>query len=425
MRRSLIGLCLLALPLLSVAQVSFRNDREGQSYYQSRSHDRAIKRALKDLSENEIEGAFEDILPTLKPRELCSYEINETLSKRYKQFNPKFDQFEGAIYYLRSQNHFDDTVTKILLDAHKTTSTKITSKDRSKVTYPNQKILTAAIPLVKEFRTKFLNKACLDEAYRNFLSEINKIDENIKFAQLEGIFLEAYEQKVISTDDYIVLEQARQNEIQYTRLNLKSYYQKVNSLRLQYPLRDKEEQSNFVTSKADKLKMSYRQRLLENYSDIQIMLMGNIIKKLRSRLESPKVEILIYDRTDVAETIELEPMERFRLAIKLLRKEMSYLALNTYFNGQTPSYMDLMVASYELGIIPASEIEEIAGLQEIWNPTKTFWEKAKVWVQTLSSVATIVIPPPYGFIPALAIVVIEATTHKSKNPNENDPTSLF
>jgi hypothetical protein len=41
------------------------------------------------------------------------------------------------------------------------------------------------------------------------------------------------------------------------------------------------------------------------------------------------------------------------------------------------------------------------------------------------SVATIVTPPPYGFVPALALIVIEATAGKDGTANDLDPTSLF
>jgi hypothetical protein len=87
--------------------------------------------------------------------------------------------------------------------------------------------------------------------------------------------------------------------------------------------------------------------------------------------------------------------------------------------------MDLMIASYEIGVIPASEMEVVVSLEEMWNPKKTFWDKAGVWIKVFSSVATIVIPPPYGFIPALVILVIEATVGKKKQPNTNDPSVLF
>ena len=118
-------------------------------------------------------------------------------------------------------------------------------------------------------------------------------------------------------------------------------------------------------------------------------------------------------------------MERFRYAIKAYRKEVARLTLNTYFNGRAPEHLDVIVAAYELGIIPESEVRELAGLKDIWDPKKTFWEKAGIWVKTFGSVATIVIPPPYGFIPALIIVAIEATTKKSSDATADDITSLF
>jgi hypothetical protein len=105
---------------------------------------------------------------------------------------------------------------------------------------------------------------------------------------------------------------------------------------------------------------------------------------------------------------------------------MALLSLNTYFSGRSPDYMDLMTSAYEVGFIPAVELETVAGLQDIWNPKKTFWEKADIWIRTFSAVASVALPPPYGFIPALAVVIIEMTTGKDKNnTNSEDPTVLF
>jgi len=153
--------------------------------------------------------------------------------------------------------------------------------------------------------------------------------------------------------------------------------------------------------------------------------MANLIKNLRQDLESPKMEILITTKEGEVKRRELKPMERFRASIRFLRVEMAALSLNTYFDGRSPEFMDLVVAAYEIGLIPAEEVDALAKLEEIWNPKKTFMEKASVWIQTFGSVATIVIPPPYGFIPALALVIIEATTPKKKDPNAIDPTSVF
>lgn len=425
MRLTLLGLWLLALPAIAAEPVEFRNDREGKSYYSDRSDRREISRALKDVDGAQIVGAFDEVERESEVNKLCSFDLNKSLEQKLKAINPRFDQMEGAILYLRSQNEFDDSVTRILLTANKTTSTNLRlPKIREELRLPsNEKTVDNAIDVLSNFERK-LERQCFDEAYKSLYSDILKFDKGLKSRHLEAIFVEAVERRVISVETYLAIEKARENELETTGLTLKSYYKKIESLRVQFPLRDASEKSSFVTGKDDDLKMSRRQRLLEGYSDLQIMLMANIIKKLRTRLESPKVEILIYDRSNGIETITLDPMERFRLAIKLLRKETALLSLNTYFAGRTPDYMDLMTAAYEVGIIPAAELEEVAGLEEIWNPKKTFWEKASVWVRTLSSVATIAIPPPYGFIPALAVVVIEMTAGKKKD-NSEDPTVLF
>ncbi len=421
----ILGLLLLALPTLA-STIDLRNDREGKSFYSGRSHEKAKNKAIDKLGENIILNSYQDTLREVEKSSLCSFTVNELLLNKLKQENSRFKEFEGAIYYLREQNEIDDVVVKILLDAYEVSTTKVYNTiDENSFLPPHDKV-KPLLSLIGAFKEKFLQSSgCLDEAYKRFYADAQKVEKNISKRHLESLYALALEEDLIDRELYTKLEQARRNDLHTRNLTLKSYHQKMTSLRLQFPLRDQDEKSEFVTGKTDKLKMSRRQFLLEHYSDIQIALMGDVIKKLRTRLDSPKAEILIYDRNQGIETITLEPMERFRLAIKLLRKEMSYLSLNTFFNGTSPGYLDLMTAAYESGIIPASELDEIAGLEDMWNPKKTFWQKAKVWVTTLGTVATVIIPPPYGFLPALAIVVIEYTTGADKDPDAYDPTSLF
>ncbi len=424
MRLGLLLSGFIAFSALAAGPVDFTNDREGASLYSGRSEKRAISKAIKEIDPHEIIQAFKGTEEELIPGKMCSFKVNEDLSQKLKRVNPKFNQLEGAILYLREQNEIDDSVTRMLLTSLKITQTNLyLPKNSEDLHLPKENIVESALKSLENFEKK-LETNCLDEAYSMLFSELMKLDPKLKSFHFEALFVEAYEKSVISYETYLLLEKSRNNELEKIQLSLNNYFRKIRTLRTQFPLRDPLEKSNFVSTKAEKLKITRRQQLLENYSDLQIMMMANVIKKLRERLESPRAEILIYDRQNGVETITLEPMERFRLAIKLLRKEMALLSLNSYFAGRTPSYIDLMVSSYEVGIIPASELEEVASLEEIWNPKKTFWQKAQVWVRTLSSVATIAIPPPYGFIPALALVVIEMTAGK-KEDNSNDPTVLF
>jgi hypothetical protein len=424
MRLAFASLFLFAYSAIAAGPVDLSNDREGVSLYSSRGENKAVSKALNQIESSQILDAFNDTERELVSSKLCSFKVYEEFAEKLHRINPKFNQFEGAIFHLRQSNEIDDVVTKILLSSHNVSNTNLyLPKKREDLFLPKQRVVDGALKILEGFDRKLENN-CLDEAYPMIYSDIMRLEPKLKSYHLEALFVEAFEKKIISYENYLNLEKARKNDLEKNQLTLSSYFRKIRTLRTQFPLRDPTEKSNFVTLKAEKLKVTRRQRLLEEYSDLQIMMMANVIKKLRERLESPKAEILIYDRQNGVETITLEPMERFRLAIKLLRKEMAQLSLNTYFAGRTPSYLDLMISSYEVGMIPASELEEVAGLEEIWNPKKTFWQKAQVWVRTLSSVATIAVPPPYGFIPALALVVIEMTAGK-KDDNTNDPTVLF
>lgn len=426
MRSFLIGIFIVASSAQANQEtLSFKNDREGKSYYENFINKHVVRRAKKHTNKTEILEIYHEALKKQDVRALCAYDLNNELSLSLEKRSIDID-LKALIYILRQENEIDDVVAKILLTANKVKSTLVINKDEAldTISHGNKKI-NEKMELIGSFEKRFAKKSCLDEAYRNYYSALMNLDSEIKPSQVESLNLAALQEKRISDEIYTALEQARINELEKSSVTLSSYYQKIRILRSQYPLRDINEKSDFTSTKFKKLKSSLRQRLFENYTDLQIIIMGNVIKKLRSRLEYDAVEISGYKDGVLQETIPLEPMERFRFAIKALRKEMSLLALNTYFNGRSPGYLDLMIASYEIGIIPATELEAVASLKDIWDPKKTLWDKAGVWVKAFSSVATIAIPPPYGFIPALAIVVIEATVGKKKDANANDPTELF
>lgn len=418
MRLPLLGLLLLSLPALA-QDVSFRNDREGKSFFYN---ERKINHALQDFKPEEIVATFKDSIKGMDASKVCAYDINKKFGTALKAKSPRFDEYEGALLFLRHWNELDDVSLNILLNAQKVATATIDAKDPQTLRKPERAKLADMMKAVATFPEK-LKTNCYDEAYRNVVAEIKRVGD-ASDEQLEGLFYEAARRKVINNSTYVQLERARSNDVGSSLLSLKTYLQKKNSLRVNKPLRDANEQSDFVTDKARKTKVSYRIKLYEQYTDLQIMLMADVVKRLRTRLEAKKVTINIEGENEEVEVITLEPMERFRLAIKLLRREMALLATNTYFNGRTPDYFDLVAAAYETSLIPATELKELGGLQEIWNPTKTFWQKAEIWIRTFSSVATVALPQPYGFIPALVLVVIEATVGKGAD-TQPDETVLF
>jgi hypothetical protein len=422
MRALWLCLGLISCSLFAQDSISFRNDREGSSYYSGNSFNRKVQDVQRDVSADEVITAYRAALRSTP--NLCVYDINQKFRVSLLTLNRRFDNFEGAYYVLREKNEIDDVATGILLRAHKVALSPVAAKDESKLSpVGSGKVLEERLKLVSEFNQR-LNGACFDQAYLELFSDLKKDDKKFSSRNLESLLHYAREKKIISDAIYVRLEQARANELEAGGLTLKDYAQKLRVLRTQFPLRDQKERSNFVATKADNVKMSYRQRLFENYNEVQIALMADMIRKLRRRIESDKIEIVVHNRDQTTETIPLEPMERFRFSIKKLRSEMTQLKLNSQFANRAPDYMDLIAASYEVSFVAGAELEQLAGLEDIWNPKKTFWEKANVWLKTFSSVASVVIPPPYGFIPTLVLVVIEATVIKEAG-NPEDQGSLF
>ncbi len=420
-------LFILLIPSISFGQgtpMGLENSREGLSYYSKKFKKRSFLKFKEHLSATEASKIFKGLFKT-ESNQVCAYTLNDEIMGALKK-RSSAKHLNNFVYLLRENNDIDDVVVGLLLKTRKVQETEPVEKDEDGIAWlANNEETEKLLKAVASFESRFLKNTCFDEAYQRYVSELNRIKKSLDPLIIEALHLEALKSGRITYPTYRLLEQGRLNSVEKAPLSLQSYWDKLRSLRVQYPLERKLERSDFVSQKIPKLKMSRRQKLYESYSDLQIILMANVIKKLRARLEYDAVQISGYRDGEIQETILLEPMERFRFAIKALRKEMSLLSLNTFFNGRSPDYIDLMVASYEVGIIPASELEAVASLEEIWNPKKTFWDKAGIWIRTFSSVATIVIPPPYGFIPALVLVVIEGTVVKKKNQNTDDPTSMF
>ncbi|HXH31567.1 MAG TPA: hypothetical protein VNJ01_12185 [Bacteriovoracaceae bacterium] len=415
---SLFALLFTAAPLVAQTTFEFGNDREGTSVYlSSKSRRKALSKALKKAGPEQIESSYAEATKDLTESTLCAYDIVADLRSNLEQRGVKFKKLSGVIYYLRSKSRFDDSVAKLYLHAAKVNRTKVDfSKDSDDVSkLPQYQELMKVFRKLETTKTK----RCLDEVYRGVLSEVFKLSDKLKPAQFEDLLFEAFDANHISKETYTGLERARINELEKKPFNLKSYQKKIKSLRADFPLSSTPGLSDFVTVKIKDSKLSRRQRLLETYDGFQIAFMADSIKKLRKRLDADMATLQFFTGGVLDETKVLEPQERFRAAIKLLRMDMRTLGLNSFFKGKAPNFIDLMTAAYELGVITGRELDEIAGLEELWNPKKTFLQKYTVWVRALSSVASLAIPAPFGFIPSLGLMIIEATT-KPTNNTAND-----
>lgn len=403
-------LLLLQIPMSWGQTLSFRNDREGKSSYDTKSNSKKIDKILKKINAEDIIDSYQQALSKATASNVCAFDLNKKFIDGLDLKKTTSSDFEGAVFYLRANDLLDDVASQILLNAYEVSEKKLfnTSGAASVLNKLEADVLKKVATLFTQLNKNYFSRYCYDEAYRLFHSDLGKI-VTFNESVLRDIFIEARTLRWISNEDYTKLEKARLSTLHMKTLSLKDYNKKIKSLRIQYPLANAQERSDFVTLD-NGAGLTHRQQLLVQYNEIQIILMSNLIKKLRARLESDRIEIMVYDDNGNAiEVIPLDPMERFRFTLKLLRKEMTLLAINSQFKGRAPTYMDLIAASFETGLVAGSELNQLGSLEEIWNPKKTLWDKASFWVRSFSSVATVLIPPPYGFIPILAMVAIEAT----------------
>lgn len=401
----------------------FSNDREGKSYLLTKADKTAIEVMRKSYHRSELEAAVSAVFnefPADRAQSACAFDMVTKL----KAQQGKFSRYNGksALFLktLRYEGLIDDVFLRINLRAL-SLSEKVAPGLRDDFEAP-ARVESLYWPFV-DFSVKRARGKCLPDNFRELVSAFRQRTKTITSQQVIAWADEANRLGFITDRAQSELQAAGLVNMDSWEIGLGEYASKREFLRTQFPLTRGAEHSEFMALKAGKTNSSHRLKLYEQYSSLQIAMMGDVIKKLRARLDSPKIEITVHDNDDrVVEVITLDPMERFRFSIKVLRKEMRLLAINSYFNGRQPAYTDLMAAGYEMGVVTAKELDEVAKLEQIWNPKKTFLQKVTEWVRMFGGVLSIVVPQPFGFIPSLAMIGMEAVANET---GDDTTDSLF
>ncbi len=416
-------LLLLLLTTSAFAQLTLlENDREGDSYFIKKRQTKDIQALIDKVTPESLNTIFHSTQVELKHESKCPLPLfNELIKKgRYKGVLKNEDK--TFLKALRSENLIDDIVLNPLLKINQNNKFAKTPRYITEKSFKedDRKKVTDALRSLKADigRKSVCDSTALKKLILKFFN-----GKKVKKAKLRKIIEAAFTMKAITFDQYENLDLLRRAKVQDWKVTIEDYISTKRVLRTQYPLPLGPEYSNLVTEKFGK-KQTRRESLYKKYNYIQIITMGNVIKDLRADFDSSKMEIVVYNHEGIeTRRDELDPMERFRYAIKRLRKRMVDLQTNFLFESAPPNYFDIIVSAYEIGIITAEELDEVALIEQIWNPKKNFWDKYGVWIKTLGGVAAIVIPPPFGFIPMLGIVIIEATT--KKEPQSEFDHSIF
>lgn len=413
MKNLLILMLALTWAQSVLGQDYFSNLREGKSRFIGDSEMTRVQTMYQKHGKNNLENRFTDMFRS-KTVATCASRVIAKLATLEKEQEGR----ESLAYAIRDLNIIDDIVLDILLKRNKI---------KFEGTFPSMRTGSVKADEIEEIYKKFKKKVsgggCPEDAFFTLTGSLHKKGYS-KNGHLKATNKVAKKKGYVTKNEYQLLESFRRNKVQYWHLSLQQYSYKLRALRRQID-RYGYEEGNFVTVNNKKAKMSLRQYLFSRYSYMQILMMGNIVEKMRKRLDSTDISILIrYADDEQTEVIPLEPMERFRFVLKLLRKEIAKLNQSNLFEDAGAHYAAVIAASYEIGIVPAVELEELASLEEIWNPKRTRMDRIMSWARMFGGVASVVIPGPFAFLPVLTIMVVDGIVAEPK-PNSDQDISLF
>lgn len=343
--------------------------------------------------------------------------INRCASLTVSALKKTEQDVKEAILALRLNNDLDDVSAGLLLKASELNKRpKLTLVRNDLMAEDEERALEL---LKKEVATIYSKGVCPEDAYRKlafaFFADSVKFKKNFKFILEKG-----NEQRILNDKLYADLEFFRANKVHEWPITLNDYASTIEKINKTFPNR-KEDSSAMVTNIGTwKNKTSLRSQLHEKFNGTQIILLGNVIKDLKRRLESKDINVHIEFSDGPTEIISFSPMEKFRFILKLLRKELATLNNGSLLGGRQATYRDLIVAAYELGYVSSVEIEQLASLEEIWNPQKTTKEKVMFWVKMFGGVASAFLPPPFGFVSVLAIMVIDQQLAEAPVDRDSD-----
>lgn len=436
MKKSLYSIFVLVTLLLNIpdlkAQSPLYNDTDGEFQLLSDTDQKTLTHSFYSVSpsKKEVHLKLKKISEDM-PKNLCEFNLIQDLEKEFGK-QVFYDHGQAMLVIMRQNNDIDDVIYSILVKAWQ--------EWRTPSLVPNLSMNTSKLDeLIKvedlqkiyvDYSNRAANGLCLTQNWQIVVKSLQKFSPDEK--KLDSILASANnlanKKGWVSRSDYEYLEFSRRKKIQNHEMTIKEYLQKKSQFGRNVKL---EERSNLFSSPTPKTffqvrqTLSMRHQFYQRFNNNQLILMTKIVSDLKNRLMMQAAQIKITLENGQEEIITLEPMERYKMAVKLMKKELLLLKASPSFGGNAIAYEDLIIAANIKGIVSNAEIDELLKLEEIWNPEQTKSEKILVWARIFVTPAMILAPSGFGFLATLALLAIEATqTNKNEEDSQKDH-SLF
>lgn len=269
-------------------------------------------------------------------------------------------------------------------------------------------------------------KNCTLDTYYNMILKLTWKTSKERDAKVQKLNYHAYRQGVINLEIYNKLEVLRNRAILEWPITLKRYVDVVNNAKDKLTKSAESKTENTFSEKyvSRKEKLTQRGRLFKFFNSTQIMMLAQIIEKTAKRMDAKQVSLnwqYTEDPQGETEIYIFSPMEQYRAAIKMLRKDMGEVMRSEAFKNTGLDYDDLIAAAYETGYIKSEELDYVLKFEDFWNPQTPKWKTYASFAFSLAGTATFYLPPPWNIIGAVALVLTQSKImNNGQQPDPDD-----
>lgn len=362
---------------------------------------------------------------------------------------------------LRATDNIDDIFYKLLLGSNKdyTELHQIDDEfaDRKKekripIIFDHKDLL--AKNDVKNIFTGFQtwpddNASCTYQEFNNVKNKIIKIKEKKNKDYFKFLTKVAYNDKVISYATMKKLNYLDESGSFKDRDNsLNSYLEIIfkakNSMVPKHSAGNPAKLDNldqFSTERVRRFsKLTRRAVLYRKYSETQIIMLAKVLRASSRRMNvdpdvAAKLPYISQEFTTTndqgeqvtyVERTEIDPQSQFNLARRLMRRDILNLQTMEIFQKTKITYEDIVMAALETGYISLDDIAFVVQYDDLWNPTKTRYDRVSGFVFKFVGYATFFLPPPWNVFTSLAIGIVGGVIEKRKTSGaQNDNPATF
>lgn len=398
-----------------------------QEWAQNHEDPMSLKSSLLNalsLSINELES----------DGELCDLGLVNLLEKNLDESNiiHSSEDLSNIFNYLRLEGFIDDIFLDILRKSYrikkefeKNISAHVPMRPLNLNTRQNSKInLKDFYSPIQQWPNEI--KKCSLNTYWEMTSDLKYKSSKDRDQQIQKLNYMAVKDGVIDLELFNKLEVLRKEKALDWPVYLKRYLDIITNLKDKLTNNPELSTNNTFTIEyvSRRQGLTERENLYQNYTSTQLMMLAQIIERTAKRMDARKASIswqFSQTPNEDDEIYVLSPMEQYRAALKMLRKEMAEVMRSEVFRNKNLEYEHIIAAAFEAGFIKTEELNYVLRFEEFWNPSVPKWKAYMNFATSLAGTAVFYLPPPWNLVGAIGLVLTQTKiANGNKKPDADD-----